>query len=215
MKKPIYKRWWFIVIVVVLVLGVIGSFMDDGETADEPKESAKITQAEELGMSEELYGEIKEAYAAVGIDDIKNLEKVEGKEAYQLIYEDYYITAAITEDGSLGSVKSGDRVFWEDGEVVSKADDVIVTTSEFLDLAYKSERVIKDNLKSPSTAKFPGHILERSEWTITKNKPTYYVKSWVDSQNSFGAMIRSEFVIQYEWDGSSDTEPTVVDLAIE
>ena len=213
-KKPIYKRWWFIVIAVVLVLGIIGSFMDDGEDADKPKEPAKIAQAEELGMTEELYGHIKEAYAAVGIDNIEKLEKVEGKEAYQLIYEDYYVTANLGEDGSLLSIMSGQIFFWADGEVVKQVQDVFVTTEQYAKLAYKSEDLVKAQLKSPSTAKFPGKIMDKSEWKITKSGNTYFVNSWVDSQNSFGAIIRSEFIVQYDWDGSDDTEPTVVDLAI-
>ena len=45
-KKPIYKRWWFIVIVVLLVLGIIGSiFGDDSDkNANQPKEKTQTEQ---------------------------------------------------------------------------------------------------------------------------------------------------------------------------
>ena len=45
-KKPIYKRWWFIVIVVLLVLGIIGSiFGDDSDKdASQPKEETQTEQ---------------------------------------------------------------------------------------------------------------------------------------------------------------------------
>jgi hypothetical protein len=49
---------------------------------------------------------------------------------------------------------------------------------------------VKEQLKSPSTAKFPFF-----DWVSTKTEnQTYFVKSYVDSQNSFGATVRTEFV---------------------
>ncbi len=49
---------------------------------------------------------------------------------------------------------------------------------------------VKESLVSPSTAKFP--------WSgpsehVTRNGQVYTVKSYVDSQNAFGAMIRTHF----------------------
>ena len=45
-KKPFYKRWWFIVILVLLVLGIIGSiFGDDSDKkTSEPKEKTQTEQ---------------------------------------------------------------------------------------------------------------------------------------------------------------------------
>lgn len=49
MKKPIYKRWWFILIVVFLAIGIIGNIATGWEDhEDEPKqEVAKIEKPEE------------------------------------------------------------------------------------------------------------------------------------------------------------------------
>jgi len=72
----------------------------------------------------------------------------------------------------------------------------IVYTKEF----------VKRNLKSPSTAKFPGVLLERDHWKIQRNGNNYTVRAWVDSQNGFGAMIRSHFVIKLEQVGGDSWE---------
>ncbi len=48
---------------------------------------------------------------------------------------------------------------------------------------------VKSILKSPSTAKFPNI----NDWYIGKDKDKILVQSYVDSQNGFGAMIRSKF----------------------
>lgn len=53
-----------------------------------------------------------------------------------------------------------------------------------------SQLFVKENLKSPSTAKFPYKGYTVVEQEINK----YLVKSYVDSQNGFGAMIRSYYI---------------------
>lgn len=52
-----------------------------------------------------------------------------------------------------------------------------------------AEVCVKKNLKSPSSAEFD--MFETKVWEI--NDSTYMVKGPVDSQNSFGAMIRTYF----------------------
>lgn len=59
-------------------------------------------------------------------------------------------------------------------------------------------RVAKDlvtaRLKAPSTATFPS-LMEREEdhAVIAAGNGRYIVRSWVDSQNAFGAMIRTRW----------------------
>lgn len=57
-----------------------------------------------------------------------------------------------------------------------------------------SQEVIKNNLKSPSTAKFP----YCNKYDISKTEKWYLVKWYVDSENSFWAMIRSYFTCDVE-----------------
>ena len=60
-------------------------------------------------------------------------------------------------------------------------------------LAYNyAEKFVKQHLKSPGTAKFPG-LFEKDEHITELGNGEYRINSWVDSQNGFGAMIRSRF----------------------
>lgn len=59
-----------------------------------------------------------------------------------------------------------------------------------MDVLFVSKYCVQDHLKSPSTAEFPynsNHV-----YHVDSNR--YVVNSYVDSQNSFGAMIRTRFV---------------------
>jgi len=60
-------------------------------------------------------------------------------------------------------------------------------------LAYNyAEDFIKQRLKSPSTAEFPG-TFEKDDHITDLGGGEYKIRSWVDSQNGFGAMIRSQW----------------------
>jgi len=69
-------------------------------------------------------------------------------------------------------------------------------------LAYNyAEEFVKKELKAPSTAEFPGTFEQPDHITALGNK-RYKINSWFDSQNSFGASIRTEFscIIYFEGD---------------
>ncbi|MCR5045005.1 MAG: zinc ribbon domain-containing protein [Treponema sp.] len=61
---------------------------------------------------------------------------------------------------------------------------------------------VKGKLKSPSTAKFPS----KTEVKITKNKDTYIIQGYVDSQNSFGATVRTKYIAEIQQIGKDMEE---------
>lgn len=75
----------------------------------------------------------------------------------------------------------------------------------------KATSVVKRNLKSPSSAKFPFSAID-SDVLIMQDGNQYCVISWVEADNSFGATIRSKFVVLLE---EKYGEFTVYDYAIE
>ena len=74
------------------------------------------------------------------------------------------------------------------------------STNKFMAYSY-AEDFVEKQLKSPSTAKFPKTFEKDKHITILSNN-RYEINSWVDSQNSFGATIRTRFscIIIFEGD---------------
>lgn len=62
-------------------------------------------------------------------------------------------------------------------------------------MAYSiSEKWVTPKLKAPATATFPDHgEIKREEHVTYLGNRTYRVRSWVDSQNAFGAFIRTKW----------------------
>lgn len=67
-------------------------------------------------------------------------------------------------------------------------------------LQSNAKALIKEYLKAPSSAEFPGSFFEPyKDWGFFIDGDLVNVYSYVDSQNSFGAMLRNEFLIQYTY----------------
>lgn len=75
-----------------------------------------------------------------------------------------------------------------DEEKVKQSEQNLKSTAYF-----NAQECVKNLLKSPSTADFP----YGSEQFVTQiDEDTYLINSYVDSQNSFGAMLRTQYVCQ-------------------
>lgn len=62
-----------------------------------------------------------------------------------------------------------------------------------------SQNYVKTQLKAPSSAEFPRHDYV----CYKKDSITYVVTSYVDSQNSFGAMIRTKYQAILKYNGGN------------
>jgi hypothetical protein len=61
----------------------------------------------------------------------------------------------------------------------------------------RCQRYVRDRLKAPATADFP--FLDRRIWKFDDD--IYVVKSYVDAQNSFGAMLRTNWHCKVQYVG--------------
>jgi len=71
----------------------------------------------------------------------------------------------------------------------SSSSQSVTSSDGKIDAYVRAETVIKKFLKAPSTAEFCGYRNSKVE----ESANNYIVTGYVDSQNSFGAMIRAEF----------------------
>jgi hypothetical protein len=70
-----------------------------------------------------------------------------------------------------------------------------------------AEKTIKDILKAPSTAKF----VDVQAYELSNEKDVWAVNGYVDSQNSYGAMIRNQWEVQLDYrDGKGGTVKSIL-----
>jgi hypothetical protein len=70
-----------------------------------------------------------------------------------------------------------------------------------------AEKTIKDILKAPSTAKF----VDVEAYELSNEKDVWAINGYVDSQNSYGAMIRNQWEVQLDYrDGKGGTVKSIL-----
>ncbi|MDU1307865.1 MAG: hypothetical protein E6936_10425 [Clostridium perfringens] len=77
----------------------------------------------------------------------------------------------------------------------NKIQKKALTNDEEIEVRVLTKKLIKDNLKNPSGAKFCGY----DELHINQEENgTFLVTGWVDATNSFGAVLRNDFQVTFE-----------------
>ena len=63
-----------------------------------------------------------------------------------------------------------------------------------------AQKFVIDRVKSPATAEFPSVLWDKSEieWSYDEEEDTYIISSYVDSQNAFGATVRTNFIAKLQ-----------------
>ncbi len=86
--------------------------------------------------------------------------------------------------------------FGEKDETIEQSNER--TCNDHLSALLASQSIVKKNLKAPSTAQFPSSISKDTK-IIFVSKCKHFVSSYVDAQNSFGAMLRSTYSMYIEY----------------
>lgn len=68
-----------------------------------------------------------------------------------------------------------------------------------------AKHFVEATLVAPTTAEFPSTFMD-DPFTVSKNDNLYTVSSYVDSQNGFGAMIRTYYTIQLRFLGGDPSD---------
>lgn len=220
-KKPFYKRWWFILFFALpfgmsLVLSLTNMFMDDSENGNAEAEEAEVVSIENelirnINVAEEELPVIEKALSDVGITNVDSVEydeMLEGnftytdedgwgsEDGYRLSADNANNIRLYTQDGKLLGLEYGDgHVLYRDGEVLDSILNYIVTDAEFVNYTSQAEQMVKERLKSPSTAEFPGRVWLKNDWSVYKMDGHIYIESYVDAQNAFGATMRDYFQV--------------------
>lgn len=73
-----------------------------------------------------------------------------------------------------------------------------------------AEKFVRERLRSPSTAEFPPGT---SQCRTSHNGGVWTVRSYVDAQNAFGAMLRSDYVVVTRYNGNDNWSLVEIDIA--
>lgn len=131
---------------------------------------------------------------------IEYYERVSDKlSLWDINCDDYSVRIAAT-NKEISKITCGDYTLYKGNKVICtrkglNARNLNNNESKYYVIA---QEIITNNLKSPSSADFPSFSFSRSDIHIRRYKKLITVSSYVDAQNSFGATIRSNWLVQYK-----------------
>jgi len=191
------------VILGIIVIGAIIAIASGGNG-----NSASLKEIEtKTGASSEQSKEINNAFVSIGLDkfdtithdEILDDTEAENSKGYR-VKTDFSDNVILYLDSSnkIISIRWADKDIYKDGQALLNLKDYTLTFDEESNYNIDAQDRIKKLLKAPSTAKFPSI----TKWDFTKDNGVVTVSAYVDSENSFGAMLRSNFQIKYAKDGT-------------
>lgn len=203
------KKGCLITILIVMgffALSIMMMVLYGPESANAPKDVSIIMQY--TNSNKDQANKINEVLKQCDITNIKEIKHDEmldnaysGNERGYRITNDLVnnIIMYLRSDNSVYVIKYADNAIYDNNTVLSKLSDYAFTLDEKTKAQINSENMIKDFLKSPTTAKFPNI----NEWSFYKDKEKTIISSYVDAQNSFGVKARQEFKIILNPDGKT------------
>lgn len=187
-----------LVFIGLIGFGLIFGLMQVIENPEQYSKKSELGKVMELTKEQE--DDIVQILNESGIGEIKSVKLFntgEKKSSYYISTQDVSnVVVWISNDKKLLEIYYNGNDIYVDGNVVSPVTNFYMSQEEKAGLRLIVEKVIKDNLKSPSTAKFA----PVREWNYTKDNNVSVVSAYVDSQNGFGATIRTKFQFTFEKD---------------
>jgi hypothetical protein len=96
------------------------------------------------------------------------------------------------------------------------AADKMAKKQLVLNLCHWAQDAVKTQLRAPSSANFPGCVFDADQYEVrgAPDGKTFWVISYVDSQNGFGAMLRTKYVVKFEHP-TPEASYNIVQVALE
>lgn len=207
-RKPKKKNGCMIGCLIFFILFMFGIGIGVSETVKHPEKYEKIGIVEEaLEVDKEVAANIEDILMQCGLTNIKAIQRDElldnidfqGEKGYRVEANGLKnIILYLYVDNVVYSVRYFNNNLYLKGSLLSNINDFTMDIGEISEWQVLCKNKVKSILKSPSTAEFPNY----KEWAFKKEKNIVTIQGYVDSQNSFGAMIRSEF--QFVVDANTD-----------
>jgi hypothetical protein len=185
---------------------------DDTKKSDKEETKTEETKEEDKevslydGISKEINSDIAQQLVDIlqndlGFSDLVYEDKDENLNLYNFTANDYTLSVTADSEGIYKIfIPDSTYTFYEDGNVVltrEQMENTMITSNQWDVYWIMAKDIIEQTLKNPNSADFPSSLTS-SDIYMQRNGNTVAVKSYVDATNSFGATVRTNFVVEFE-----------------
>jgi hypothetical protein len=156
--------------------------------------ASKIVFCKKFGISVDDAKNIEAALNSIGVESVTDATKDEkGMYSLNVTAKGGYTHLFLDKDNKVETIKLKEIIMYKDGQAVHQPSDYVLSVSEENQMERQSKEMVKKVLKAPTTAEF-----DYKTFRYFKLNGIGIIIGTVDSQNSFGAMIRSNFKVQFD-----------------
>ncbi len=187
----------FTILAVLLSLLVAGCG-SPGQTTQQSQEDkqVKIIQTA-LGCTNEIAKksyEIMKSVEMVPFTEVKAFHENK-KDAWKITVGKLFVSALGTKDTGFTAVQAEGKMLYENGKVLLKASDFLVTQTDADKCRRRAQRVVKEKLKDPDSVKF-----DDKNWGTKKENGMYIAQGVFRAKNSFGAYVLNYYTVTVDKD---------------
>lgn len=164
------------------------------------EEAPKYIFSQYYGFSEDQAKAIEDALTNIGVKKIKDVTKKDNHNYVLDVDAGVYTPDKDTmhvecdDNNQLQTITYGQIIMWNEGKSIHQLSEYVLSSSEELEVTRTGKDMVKKTLKAPSTAKFDSKTFK---YIKIQGEITFIGK--VNAQNSFGAMVRSPFKVQFRY----------------
>ncbi|MBQ8317249.1 MAG: hypothetical protein IJX85_11680 [Lachnospiraceae bacterium] len=168
------------------------------ENAQVITEEEEFIEAFKEYQSEAVASEVYNIYATeLGFENIEFKGTLDSTLNYEIIANGYNTVVTVIEEGDYRIfIPSSPFVLYEDGCVqtsCAELEDQTIDSYDMQSYYIIAKTIVEDNLKNPKSADFPS----TEEISYQKKGNLVALKGYVYAENSFGATVKSDWVVQF------------------
>lgn len=136
----------------------------------------------------------------IGFPEVELREKMGETTNFEISLDGVLAVLTASDDVYRIFVPDSDYTFYEDGVVKMTAqqfDDVTIDSYEQSSYYSIAKEIVESCLKSPKSADFPTLMFSGGDIAMKKSGDIVAVQSYVDAENSFGAEMRSQYIVEF------------------
>ena len=187
----------FLVLSIIAAILMIGCGSPGQKTQQSKEEKQiKIIQTA-LGCTDEVAKKSYEILKSVDMVPVKEVKAFHEnkKDAWKITVGKLFVSALGTKETGFTKVQAEGKMLYEDGKVLLKGSDFLVTQTDADKCRRRAQRVVKERLKDPDSVKF-----DDKKWGTKKENGMFVAQGVFRAKNSFGAYVLNYYTVTLDKD---------------
>ena len=171
------------------------------ENADSEIEDKFVLDLKEVidsEVAEKTYDILKNQ---IGFSDLEYEGQIDATSNYEIIADGHYMVVTVSDDVYRVFIPNSSYTFYQDGNVTMTASELenkTIDQNDMYSYYIMAQEIVENCLKNPKSADFPSIVTHPEEIAMQRNGDIVAVQSYVDATNSFGATVRSKWMVEFK-----------------